>query len=286
MSRSPNPDGVLEYYEDLDPIYNMKWTRGSSHGSNIHLGYYGEEESNRGEAVEKMKKVVADSVDIGPDDRVLDCSGGYGDNATWLAENRGCDVVGLNISKIQIKEAWELANKRNVLDNVEFRFDDFTEMKTIDENSFDVVWGLESICYAEDKTDFLEQAKRVLKDGGRIVVADWYMNKRDLSDEDEQIMQNWLDGWVVPNYAHIDDFIDCLDILSFSNIKCNDATENTMRTTRFLYYHGLWAYPVGTLLSKLGLVSKHFPGNGIACYNMHKAYKRDICMYGIVSAEL
>lgn len=278
-------DDVREYYSQCHSIYHEEWST-DSHRASIHYGYFDEHTDTLGEAVDNMKTQLADSVDLQPGEKVLDCSGGYGDNATWQAMERGAEVVALNISELQLSIARELAEERGVDDQVEFRHDDFTKMETIPDNEFDVVWGLESICYADDKSDFLEQAKRVLKDDGRIVVADWYMTKRDLNRLEEHMMVQWLKGWELNNYAHIDDFVGELVRLGFTDIESQNAEENIMKSARDICLFGLWGTPVGKIRQLFGRKNEIELGNAIACFYQYPALRSDACTYSIVSARL
>ncbi len=277
-------DDIREYYSELYGSYQARWTR-EGHES-LHVGYFDEEHTDHGPAVENMKRILADAVDIGPDDHVLDSGCGIGETATWIAKNRSATVTGLNISQMQIGRAREMAKDNGVEDQVSFNFDDFTEMETIEDDSKDVVWGLESICYADDKRDFLEQAKRVLKPGGRLMVADGYMTKRNLSGGEQKIMQRWLDGWRLPNLAHVDDFTADLEDLGFTDVNVRDVKENVMPSSKSLYYFSIFGYPIAKILQLINVKTETQVANAVACYYQYKALKKDLCTYGIVTAKL
>ncbi|ELZ00666.1 UbiE/COQ5 family methyltransferase [Natrialba aegyptia DSM 13077] len=233
-----------------------------------------------------MKQIFADLINLSANDRVLDCSGGLGDNATWIAREYGAKTIGVNINRLQLGLARELAIDRNVKSLTEFRHDDFTQLETVENDSVDVVWAIESICYAEDKRDFLEQAKRVLKPKGRIVISDWFLDQRDFSKIEQFIMRKWLEGWKVPNYAHIDDFRENLSQLGFKNIRRQDATENTLPSARVLYLFSLWDYPLSKVLNAVGLREQLRLENTTAIHYMYYAYKLRLITYSIVAAKL
>lgn len=82
------------------------------------------------------------------------------------------------------------------------------------DGSFDVVWSVEAGPHMPDKAIFAQELLRVLKPGGKLVVADW--NQRD----DRQIPLNWwekpvmtqlLDQWAHPKFSSIEGFSELLE---------------------------------------------------------------------------
>ena len=63
---------------------------------------------------------------------------------------------------------------------------------------FDVVWALESVCHFPEKSEFYKEANRLLRPGGRLVVGEFMRSERDLSEQDERVMDEWMSGWVMP----------------------------------------------------------------------------------------
>lgn len=80
-------------------------------------------------------------------------------------------MVGITLSGNQAKRAAELAEQQGV-PNAEFRVMDALAMDFPDD-TFDLVWACESGEHMPDKKRYIEEMTRVLKPGGRIVVATW-----------------------------------------------------------------------------------------------------------------
>ncbi|RYH28626.1 methyltransferase domain-containing protein [archaeon] len=88
-------------------------------------------------------------------------------------------MTGITLSPEQVKRATKLASDQGVK-NAEFKVMDALDMKLPD-NSFDLVWACESGEHMPDKKKYVEEMARVLKPGGKIVIATWC--QRDDTDK-------------------------------------------------------------------------------------------------------
>jgi len=274
---------IREYYEESHLDYQIIWQLPVSHG--LHAGYHDEDHRTHGSAVENMNRVLADAVDIGPDDRVLDCGCGVGGSAVWLGDNRGATVRGIDLVPMQLRKARDLAAKRDVADHVSFSRQDFTNTALADD-SFDVIWGIEAICHAEDKADFVAEAARLLDDGGRLVLSDGFRTVEQMTPYERECMDEWLDGWAVPNLASPEGFEDALDDHGFEAVEFRDATENVMPSSKRLWWASRLAAPVERVMHWAGLRSDTQVQNRIAARYQHETLADGLWTYGIVSARL
>lgn len=105
-----------------------------------------------------------DSIEIKPEDYVLDAGCGSGLTACHLAKTRGCKIMGVDISPQMVEKAAQRAEKEGVSQLVEFRVADVTHMP-FPENSFNWVLA-ESITVFLDKIKVYQEFYRVLKPEG------------------------------------------------------------------------------------------------------------------------
>lgn len=91
----------------------------------------------------------------------------------YLAKKFGSSatVTGITLSPVQVNRGTTLAKEQGI-ENVKFQITDALDMKFPD-NSFDLVWACESGEHMPDKKKYIEEMTRVLKPGGKIVVATW-----------------------------------------------------------------------------------------------------------------
>lgn len=176
-------EGILEYY----------W------GEHIHLGYYSKEEKYMFKPLKDAQYTFIDEmmkfggIDPKTDSKakVLDVGCGFGGTSRYLARALGpdSDVTAITLSPKQVERASELAIEQST-PNVKFMVEDALEMKSFDDNTFDIVWACESGEHMPDKKKYIEQMMRVLKPGGKFVMACWCQrddstepfDKRDLRD--------------------------------------------------------------------------------------------------------
>ncbi|PSP77739.1 hypothetical protein BRC81_09615 [Halobacteriales archaeon QS_1_68_20] len=280
MAPDVTKDDVKDFYADLGNILEKMST-----GGNLHGGYYDDEHTDHESAVENMQRKVAEAVDVGPGDRVLDVGCGIGGPAVWLAKECGAEVVGINIDDDQLELCRRRAADEGVEDRVSFRHDDLTEMETLDDDSFDVVFAIEAVTYAEDKSEFAEQACRVLNDGGRLTVGEGFLTERDLTPEDEELIERICTLWTVPGMDHIDDFTDALTDEGFTNVQVRDASGNVEKSTERLARFSRIVGPFLRVLELFGLTNQSQIDVLYAYRYQQKAHERDLTSFAIVSAE-
>lgn len=219
-------DGILEFY----------W------GEHIHLGHYGNPPRRKNFLTAKSD-FVHEMVRWGGLDQlpagttVLDVGCGIGGSSRILAKDYNFEVTGVTISPKQVERA-TLLTPPNV--TAKFAVDDALSLSFPDA-SFDVVWSVEAGPHMPDKAKFAQELLRVLKPGGKLVVADW--NQRDdrqipLNFWEKPVMTQLLDQWAHPKFSSIEGFSELLEATGFvdGQVINADWTKETLPS----WLHTIW----------------------------------------------
>ena len=221
---------IVDYYTESENAYKDSWDLNNSLA--IHYGYWDDRVKSFPQSLLRMNEVMMEAADIKLSDKVLDAGCGIGGSSIFLAEKIGCHVTGISLSEKQVNKAKELAIKKNVETKTDFKVMNYCATSFPNE-SFDIVWGCESICYADDKEQFIKEAWRLLKPGGRVVVADGFVT--DFKNNDHSTIRNWLDGWQVNYLESPERFQQFMRSAGFKNISFSDISKFTVHSSKRLY---------------------------------------------------
>lgn len=277
-------DGILEYY----------W------GEHIHLGYYSKEEMKAGYKRKDFVQAKYDFIDqmmafgnIQPSDyaeagaKVLDVGCGFGGTSRYIAKAFGpkSHVTGITLSPAQVKRGTELAVEQNVAANTHFTVMNALAMDFPDD-SFDIVWACESGEHMPDKKAYISEMMRVLKPGGKFVMACWSQRddrQRPFDKRDQRDLQYLYEEWTHPYFISIPAWAE---LMADTGVMGPVRTANWVNETIASWRHSIW---VG-IYDPRGWIFK--PRRYIRCVRdayclerMHRGFKRGLMEYGMFATE-
>ena len=88
---------------------------------------------------------------------------------------------------------------------------------------------------APDKERFFADAARVLKPGGRVVIAEYLRAARPLDARNETLLTRWLSGWAIPDLLTADEMRAGLADAGFDDIEIRDLTAEVRPSLRRLH---------------------------------------------------
>ncbi len=217
---SEQPIGLEQYYSEAGPDY-AAWSR----EFNMHFGYYraGANPLRREAMLEQMNAEVLARLKLGatPEPRLLDLGCGLGATLRSFARRLPhAQLLGVTRVPWQVERARELNEAAGCGDRARILEGDY-EGTTLPSAAYDGVYALESSCHAHgnDKAAFLAEAHRLLRPGGRLVVADGFLaGGRFVSAFHNRIYRRLCECWVVEEFAHLDRFTAQLEQLGYADI--------------------------------------------------------------------
>jgi tocopherol O-methyltransferase len=158
---------IQNFYDASSGLWEQIW------GEHMHHGYYGvdgAEQKDRRQAQIDLIEELLTWAEVNQATEILDVGCGIGGSSLYLAEKFGATATGITLSPVQAKRATERAAAADI--SARFLVADALEMPFADA-TFDLVWTLESGEHMPDKQQFLQECCRVLKPGGRLIMATW-----------------------------------------------------------------------------------------------------------------
>lgn len=267
---------IISYYDTCEIDYKLVWHLDKKLA--MHYGYWDSSTRNLRAALDKMNHVILTLAEVGAGQEVLDAGCGVGGTAIYCAAHFGANVRGISLSHNQVIKATVHAQRAGVQDTTSFSVADYTATGFAD-NSFDVVYAMESVCHAGRKEDFIAESYRILKPGGRLVVGDFFRARRDLDGRNARLMQAWAASWAVPEFEFYEDFRLKLESRGFSNIEEKDATANIKRSAQRLYWSFIPGMTVHKIIRLMGRRNQLHQKNVWSTYYQYHTLKRGLWKY-------
>jgi tocopherol O-methyltransferase len=277
-----NNEEIIAYYDSCEFDYRLLWDLDYSHA--MHVGYWDEHTRTLRDALRRENEILAERASIQESDRILDAGCGVGGSSFYLAQKYGCEVVGITLSAKQAATARLQAEKARIYPQPTFEVMDYTATHFPDQ-SFDVVWAIESLCHAKDKHQFVKEAMRLLKKNGRLIIADGFAMQSAYVGDEASEMQRWLKAWGVDSLETIDSFYSFLLEEGFTNISYENITTHVMPSSKRLYWYSWPAIGLSKCLELLGLRSSRQTENIYGARFQYITLKKSLWQYGIFKAE-
>ncbi|KAL8848581.1 MAG: hypothetical protein Q9221_006414 [Calogaya cf. arnoldii] len=189
---------IRHHYEHASEYYYSLW------GEHIHHGYFLLPTDTKELAQRQLIDLLLQRSKLVKGSSVLDVGCGIGGTSRYLASTHDCHVTGITISGKQVEMATNLTAKASnntsspiaagetitlAQGTVSFLELDAEKMGAYftNQNNFDCIWISEALSHLPDKALFFSNAFKLLKPGGKLVVADWFrgegLTEKEVGDD-------------------------------------------------------------------------------------------------------
>ena len=207
------------YYDAEDEIYRAVWDEEGS----VHWGVFddstGDDFLKAGANLDAMM-VAKGRIDASSN--VLDLGCGNGTIAIWLSSSQGCHVTGVDLSGVRIQNAKDKLASLPAPSQEKLTFEkaSATELP-FEKGTFSHLWSQATIYHVPDKETVLEEAYRVLKDGGIMVFDDLIKPQPNVSPAAQEFVYDRL---LYDTPYSFDSYQDALKAKGFNIIEAHDLS--------------------------------------------------------------
>lgn len=274
---------IATYYSHTMLHYKVFWQLDKSKG--VHYGLWYKDTKTLHEAIQNTNKKIGSFINGSKEFTVMDAGCGVGGSAIHLAKNHNCKVSGITLTPAQYHLGLEYVKEAGLSEMIDLSVQDFTDTKFKDE-SFDLVFGIESYCHADEKKDVYDEAFRLLKPGGYLVIIDSIKTEKGKLPQNRKTIEWWLHRWAVSNLDDGPETYKKLNDVGFENTHIEDLTKNVRKSINRIYRRAFWGLltiPLYTIFypKKYHFARRH-PESGWA---LHKCFRKKLIQYVCISAK-
>jgi tocopherol O-methyltransferase len=278
-TRDINPY-ISNFYDVSTALWEEFW------GEHLHHGYYNLGESiatkNPQQAqIDLIKELVSWS-ELANVTNFLDVGCGVGGSSLWLARHFGADGTGITLSPKQANRANQKAQELSLQNQVHFQVADALALP-FPNDSFDLVWSLESAEHMADKQQLLAECYRSLRLGGRLILATWCHREtthQPLTNYEQSHLDRIYSAYYLPFVISLSEYATIARAVGFQNIRVADWTRETAPFWDAVWQSALTPNALWGIL-RYGLATM---SGALAVRLMIRGYEMGLLKFGVLTA--
>ena len=227
-------EGIASFYDESSGLWEAQW------GEHMHHGYYpnGADRSDHAQAQVDMidESLAWAGIDSSTTIRkMVDVGCGIGGSSRHIARRFGCVSEGITLSPVQVGRATALSREALRDDNDDLQSQLHYQVadalrQPFEDNSFDLVWSMESGEHMPDKGKFVNELTRVCAPGGRVLIVTWcHRNLEEgessLPKSEQFLLDRICDAYYLPKWCSVDDYETLFKQNGLQNVKTNDWSD-------------------------------------------------------------
>lgn len=270
---------IQHFYDRSTPIWLDTW------GEHMHHGYYqvGAKDKDHQQAQLDLVDELLRWGKVEQAAEVLDAGCGVGGSARLLAQKLGCErVLGCTLSPVQAERGMAYTQAAGLSGKVSIIAKDMMSLGPED-GPFDLIWSLESAEHIEDKAAMMQLFYRLLKPGGKLLMATWCHRETPpaLNHKDQQILERIGHLYHLPPLVSINELSFQAKQAGFEQVVTDDWSDAVAPFWKAVIRSAL------TRRSFSGLLKAGLPTikGAWAMRYMMQGYRRSLIRFGLLQGQ-
>ena len=219
---------IQSFYDESSGLWEQVW------GEHMHHGYYGSKGAEIPSSPQEAQRILIEKLldwsdpqlQDRPLESILDVGCGIGGSTLYLASKYRAHATGITLSPVQAERARDRAIQAGLSHHVQFEVADALSTPFADA-TFDLIWSLESGEHMPDKAQFLRECCRLLKPGGRLILATWcHRNttapQSPLTTEEQKHLDELYRLYHLPYVIALEDYAAIAQTCSLQSLRTAD----------------------------------------------------------------
>jgi tocopherol O-methyltransferase len=267
------------YFDENYGVYASGWS-----ADHLHYGFWHADTADLEQSLTNTVIDLLAHLELKKGDRVLDAGCGTGGTCRYIAEHFALPVTGITFSKKLLAAARILSRNCPNRKLIRYYFRDYARTG-FKQCGFTRIIALESLCHGESKESFLREAFRLLGPGGRLIVADYFLDRDDLTPGEQTLCRQWLDGWAIPDLPVEKKLAEAARGCGFMSVRCVDKTSLIRKSSRIMWEAGRASLTADLLAVKEGKAPPSRVGHTIALIRQKECLDLGIWKYCFFIAD-
>lgn len=214
---------IKDFYDASTPLWLNTW------GEQMHHGYYGPDGKQKVDHKQAQVDMIEQLLSWGDAPAkvrsFLDAGCGVGGSSRYLAlRHPEASGLGVTLSPVQAQNGARYNQEAGVADRLKIRAQDVYSLDDEFDNSFDLIWSMESAEHMADKQELMNLFYRLLRPGGKLVMATWCHREEPpaLTAKDQSVLDKICELYHLPPLVSVPTLGDAATSAGFQDIATDD----------------------------------------------------------------
>lgn len=196
---------IRNYYDENTRLFLA--FNNSKQAQNIHRSLWTDSVQTLEEALnvtnERIRVEIESVTPSGA--RIADLGCGVGAGLFYIVPRlqEAASALGVTLSPVQAQLANQFAKQIGLGNQILFAEGDFTHVPLKGE-TLDAIYSVEAVVHAQEPERYFQEASRLLRRGGKLIIVDDYQASRSFSPAETNWLNAFKNGWHVPGVITVE----------------------------------------------------------------------------------